>query len=732
MAFPTSLALLWHQHQPYYPDDVAGETLMPWVRLHGTKDYIGMALHIREVPEFRCTINLVPSLLVQLQRYVNGGSDRHLDVSRIAADSLSEEDVSYLLDHFFMANTETMVRPYPRYRELLQRRGAIKAESARHAATRFSASDLRDLQVWNNLTWIHELVFERDAELCAFRDKGRGWTESEKSWLLDRQRTILAEIIPLHRELSETGQVELTTTPFYHPILPLLWDKRSARQAMPGCDLPRHLDKYPEDVARHLRRAVEYHRELFGTQPRGMWPSEGSVSQEIVAAIADVGIEWIATDEEILLHSVDGQFSRDPQGYVNHPEKLYQPWRVEQQGRSLQMVFRDHALSDQIGFHYQRSDPHWAADDLLNRVAAIGHSVAARRPRSPALVPIILDGENCWEHYHDGGVKFLRRLYREAARRKELRPVRVSEHLDAHPATDRIPQLFAGSWIFHNFAIWIGHHEDRTAWDALHETRRFLQQSQETGRYPADRLQHAWTELDIAEGSDWFWWYGDDHSSELDALFDQLFRRHLENVYRVLGEAPPTSLARPIGGNKPRVLHTLPRGFLDVCVDGRQTSFFEWTGAGRFSAGSERGSMTLVSEGLVRELRFGFDRRTLYVRIDTNGDARSTLLGCDNLRVRFVEPQETELIVSGWNSPRTEFELRRDGVNAGLNHLQGAVQRVVEVAIPFESLRVRPGEPVSFFVEMFTGGQSVDRTPNEGTIDLSIPNGEFEALNWQA
>lgn len=729
---PISLALFWHQHQPYYPDDVSGETLMPWVRLHGTKDYIGMALHIREVPEFHCSINLVPSLLVQLQRYVDGGSDRHLDVSRQPADSLNEDDAVYLLDHFFMANTETMVRPFPRYRELLQRRGAIRQEHARQALPRFATADLRDLQVWNNLTWIHELVFERNADLRAFRQKGRGWSEGEKAWLLEQQRSLLAEIIPLHRELSETGQVELTTTPFYHPILPLLWDKRSARQAMPGCELPRHLDKYPEDVARHLQRAVQYHREVFGTSPRGMWPSEGSVSQEVIAAIADAGIEWIATDEEILIQSLDGTVTRDPHGFVNRPDKLYQPWRVEQQGQSLQMVFRDHGLSDQIGFHYQRSDPNWAADDLLQRVAAIGHAVAAREPHRTALVPIILDGENCWEHYPDGGVAFLRRLYRESVRRKEFRPVRVSEHLDAHPAVDRIPQLFAGSWIFHNFAIWIGHHEDRTAWDALHETRRFLKQAEQSGRYAAEQIERAWKELDIAEGSDWFWWYGDDHSSELDGLFDQLFRRHLENVYRLLGEAPPTALARPIGGHKPRVLHSQPREFLDVGIDGRQTSYFEWTGAGLYEAGSERGSMTMVSDGVVRQIRFGFNARSLFVRIDTAGEAVQALSDCDNLRVRFVEPQETELIVSGWRRGDVECVLHRQGAATGLNSLQAGVQRVIEIAVPFESLEVRPGEPLSFFVELFAGGQSVDRSPQEGTIDLRVPQANFESLHWQA
>lgn len=727
---PVSLAILWHQHQPYYPDDVAGDVLMPWVRLHGTKDYIGMALHLLEAPDFHCTINLVPSLLVQLQRYVEGGSDRHLDISRAPADSLPEDDAVYLLDHFFMANADSMIRPWARYRELLQQRGST-TEPASQALRRFSTGDLRDLQVWNNLTWIHELVFESDRELAAFRQKGRGWSEAEKNWLLDRQREILARVIPLHRQLMESGQVELTTTPFYHPILPLLWDKRCARQAMPGCELPRHLDRYPEDVARHLRRAVEQHREVFGVAPRGMWPSEGSVSQEIVAAIADVGIEWIATDEEILAASTEFFVSRDAQGHVNRPDKLYQPWRVEQDGRTLQIIFRDHALSDQIGFHYQRSDPIWAAEDLLQRVASIGHAVGQQSGR-PALVPIILDGENCWEHYPDGGVRFLRHLYREGARRKDIRPVRVCDHLDEHPAVDRIPQLFAGSWIFRNFAIWIGHAEDRAAWDALHETRRFLKSAEESGRYPANAIRRAWEELDIAEGSDWFWWYGDDHNSALDHVFDQLFRRHLENVYRVLGEAPPTSLARPIGGGQVRIHHTQPRGFLDVTVDGQRTSFFEWTGAGQYNCGNGRGSMALVSQGILRTILFGFNARELFVRIDTVGEAVSELKEADSLRIRFVEPPDTELIVSGWKTGAVQAEWRQQGTTTAVRGVKVAADRIVEAAIPFEAFPASPGKPLSFFVELFEHGQSIDRAPGEGTIDLSVPSPHFDEVHWQA
>ncbi len=729
---PVSLALFWHQHQPYYPDDVSGECLMPWVRLHGTKDYYGMAMHLLEVPEFHCTINLVPSLLVQILRYTeHGGSDRHLDVSRIPAGSLSETDAAYLLDYFFMANVDHMIRPHARYFELYQQRG-VHTDDATAALPRFSEQDLRDLQVWNNLTWFHPIAFENNPELQQFLEKGSGWTEDEKRWLLDQQMDLLRQIIPLHKQLSDRGQVELTTTPFYHPILPLLWDKKSARQAMPGCDLPKHLDSYREDAVTQLERAVSFHEQHFGEKPKGLWPSEGSVSQDIIAAIADVGIEWIATDEEILAHSTDGFVSRDPSGHLRHPEMLYRPWQVADGDKSLQMIFRDHGLSDLIGFHYQRSDPLAAAEDMLGRLQGISRAVEGHSAGRPALVPIILDGENCWEYYPDGGVKFLRHFYQQAASRSDINPVRVRDTLREFPATDHIKKLFAGSWISHNFAIWIGHHEDNTAWDRVHMARERLKAAAASGDYSPETLSKAWEELYIAEGSDWYWWYGDDHSSALDGLFDQLCRKHLQNVYTVLGEPVPSVLFQPITQAERRLIHTQPRRLSVVRVDGRRT-YFEWIDAGRYEPGSERGTMTLVSEGIIRELFFGFDHRRLFLRIDTHDKASDTFGPTDEVRVRFASPEGIELRISGFGGDDgLTAKFLRNKRKAGKAHVDAAVDDILEIGVAFESLRVVPSDPMHFFVEVLRDGKSLDRAPSEGSIEISVPTPDFEQLMWQA
>jgi alpha-amylase/alpha-mannosidase (GH57 family) len=740
-----ALAFLWHQHQPYYPDDVSGENPMPWVRLHGVKDYYGMALHLGEFPELRCTINLVPSLVRQLQAYAErGATDRFLLASRQAADGLSEADCLFLLENFFLADPEHMIRPYPRYFELHQRRGPDRAR-AREVLRRFHERDFRDLQVWFNLTWIHPLVFERDAELRSLRDKGRHYTEADKNWLLDKHLEILRAILPLHLQLAESGQVELTTSPFFHPILPLLFDKRLAREAMPEIKLPRHAGGYPEDAEVHVRRAVEEHSRVFGAAPRGVWPAEGAVCQAMLPLLAEHGFRWLATDEEILGHSTQGFISRDSRGHIRNPDRMYRPYRVVEGGRELAIVFRDHILSDLIGFHYQRGEPVASAEDFVTRVRSIGQVVEGT---GPALVSVILDGENCWEHYPGGGVTFLRTLYDRCLRTHDLRPVSLSAFLEQHPPRDTLPHLFAGSWIHHNFAIWIGHEEDNSAWDALHRAREHLRQRsadfQVTPGTPAvaggeatpprtdlaERVRRAWEEIYIAEGSDWFWWYGDEHSSAQVAVFDYLFRKHLQNVYLLLGDTPPPELSRPISRRGVRAVYTLPRSFLDVKIDGRRT-FFEWVSAGRYACQNERGAMALVASGPIKELYFGYNTRALLVRIDFDEWARPALAEFDVLRLGFAEPAGYQVLVgTGRDGRPVGARLVHDGAECEATGIDVGIDQIAEMAVPFERLGIKVGEPIQFWVELLEGRQSRDRAPREGTINLTCPSPDFEQIMW--
>ncbi len=743
-----ALAFVWHQHQPYYPDDVTGHNPMPWVRLHGVKDYYGMALHLLEFPEMRCTINLVPSLVLQLLQYTEEGrSDQFLDVSRRPADGLSEADAVFLLDHFFMANADTMILPYPRYAELYHRRG-LGRNPVRDVLRRFNDRDLRDLQVWFNLTWLHPLAFDRDADLRELREKGRNFTEDDKRVLLGKHLEILRAVLPLHRQLAQSGQVELTTTPYYHPILPLLLDKKLAREAMPDVKLPQYAAGYPDDAEFHVRTAVAQHARLFGAAPRGMWPAEGSVCQTMIPLLARHGVRWIATDEEVLGASVHGFVGRDGKGHVRNPDRMYRPYKVRQGEHELAVVFRDHALSDQIGFRYQHSSPQAAANDFVGSLHGIDQSIHSAEP---ALVSVILDGENCWEHYPGGGVAFLRALYERCTRTPGVRPMTVGQYLEQHPPQDTLPHLFAGSWISHNFAIWIGHEEDNTAWDALHRTREYLlskagpQPDKATKKEPeAGKLtlpssptlpvtlspaERAWRELYIAEGSDWFWWFGDDHSSAQDALFDYLFRKHLQNVYTLLGDEPPADLARPISRRGHRVQYTQPRALLDVHIDGRYT-FFEWLSAGHYCCHNERGTMAMAMKGPLHDVYFGFDLDRLLLRVDCDEPARDALSEFEVWRIGFMEPAGWEVRVEDPGRPAQRVRLFRDGEEAPGAGLAAGVERIAEVAIPFEALGVGVDQPVQFFVELLQDGQSRDRAPRQGTIHVARPSPDFERIMW--
>jgi alpha-amylase/alpha-mannosidase (GH57 family) len=727
-----ALAFFWHQHQPYYPDDISGENPMPWVRLHGAKDYWGMAMLLGETPELHATINLVPSLLKQILIYTEDGrEDEHLRISRLPADGLSEADMNYLMDNFFMVHPDNMIRPFQRYFDLYKKRG-LSIDSADHARKRFNKKDVIDLQCWSNLVWIHPLAFELDADLAEFRNKGRHWTEQEKTWLLSKQMDLLKQVIPLHRELQDRGQVELTTSPYYHPILPLLWDKRLARRAMPNVALPKHLEGYAEDGKEHVRRAVELHERLFGRKPRGLWPSEGSVCQPMIPAIAEAGIQWIAADEEILASATDGWVSRDNNGYLRNPEMLYRPWRVEEQGKSLQIVFRDHAMSDLIGFQYQRYSPEQAADDFIGRIEAIGNAAGRNMGHRPPMVNIILDGENCWEYYPNSGLEFLRGLYRRAAQHPRIKPVRVGDHLARYPAGDKLGNLFPGSWIQHNFGIWIGHPECNAAWDFLFETRRHLADVAAKKGKPPEKIALAWEELFIAEGSDWFWWFGDSHTSAQDSLFDRLFRKHLQNVYLLLDEVPPAELAKPIGQGQRHRPYSEPNGLLRVKVDGRRT-YFEWINAGHYACGGSRGTMNMTAAGLISDLYFGFDLERLLLRFDCRGGTfREQAAEIDDLRVRFHQPQGFILTVKNPSHKKPALELLRNDEPVTDPGLEAAADLLLELAVPFSALALKTDDRIQFHAELISGGRTVERVPHEGAIETGVPSPDYELIMWQA
>ncbi|MFH1421230.1 MAG: glycoside hydrolase family 57 protein, partial [Planctomycetota bacterium] len=628
-----SVAILWHQHQPLYRDPFSNEFLLPWVRLHGVKDYYGMAALLKEFPGVHANINLVPSLLMQLEAYCNGEVDKHFQVSKRDASALSFEEKIFILNNFFSTNHEKVIAPIKRYAKLLSKRGKSTGKTVRISLDDFSEQDIRDLQVWFNLVWFHPVTVEKDEFLLSLSKKGKGFTEEEKREVLDKQLDILKEVIPLHRELSEKGQVELTTTPFYHPITPILCNVNDAALGLPGAPLPNSFESAKEDADAQIAQAVKYHQQLFGVTPKGMWPSEGSVSEAVIPLVAKHGIEWLATDEEILAESLGAPIYPQKLGGISRAENLYAPYEIVKEGRKVRLVFRDHYLSDMVGFTYQSFNPEEAADNFMEHLHRIAQ--ATEQLHQNSLVTVILDGENAWESYENQGVAFLRNLYHRLESDSTIETVRVSDFLSNCDSVRPLKRLFPGSWIGHNFGIWIGEPTTNKAWDILGQTRKFLKNNQ--NNYSEEVIKSAWEEIYAAEGSDWFWWFSERHYTKDAPLFDNLFRAHLRKVYSLLSEAPPTILEEPISLVH-RVPFTEPHGLLEVKIDGRASSYFEWLNAGKYIRQRDGGVMEQVSEHIIKDFYFGFNLKNLLIRLDLSD--KIDKLSEASLSIHIIAPAE--------------------------------------------------------------------------------------------
>jgi alpha-amylase/alpha-mannosidase (GH57 family) len=681
------LALLWHMHQPYYEDLATGEHILPWVRLHAIKDYWGMVAMLEEFPGIRVTFNLVPSLIRQVQAFAEDRArDRHLEIGLKPAAGLTAEESRWMVANGFHAPYARMIGPYPRYAQLHAYRMERRA---------FTEDDIRDLQVWHKLAWMDPDLLINDARLSSLVEKDHGFSEDDKTRLRQVELDLLGRVVPAYRAASERSQVELATSPFYHPILPLLCDSDAHQQAHPGAPKPRHRFSRPADARLQIDRAIAFHESTFGSRPTGMWPSEGSVSDESVAMIAAAGLGWIATDEDILSRSL-----RTPM----RPDLLYRPYRIGERGPVA--LFRDHAMSDRIGFQYQTWDAGAAAADFVEHVRAAGRRFVEAGGGEVATVPVILDGENAWEYYDGGGRPFLRALYRALAEAPDIETVTMSEAA-AGPARS-LPSIFPGSWIHGDFYIWIGHRDDHRAWDQLSEARATF--DQRAGEVTPEARERALEELLIAEGSDWFWWYGDDHSSDHDADFDDLFRRHLRNAYAALDTAIPEDLfATNIStGAGPDRLE--PSGLLSISLDGEETSFLEWVGAAGPALTRPGGAMhEVAASALISEVLVGRSADAMCLRLKGSGLISKLADGSANLA----------LVIGGQDVRVLPIERSWLGVGT-----------IIEAAIPFARIG---GGDVEFAIQVRDRSDAVLETVPHGrhwTLVVAQP-GAAET-DWQA
>ena len=676
---------------------------MPWVRLHGVKDYLDMIEILGQYPKIKQTFNMVPSLLEQILEYADGSaSDPYLNVSRKKVSELTEKDKDWILDKFFQANPDYMIAPYKRYLELFK---------SRRAASEWNEAEWGDLQALFNLAWI-DPSFKKTGRLRDLSEKGSGYSEDDKLEILAFQKQIISQIIPRLREYKDSGQIEISTTPYFHPIMPLLFDTDIAAVGMPGVPLPSGGFRHPEDVDRQVAMAVELYADLFGDRPKGMWPSEGSVSEDIIPILKKHGIEWIATDEDILARSLDLPTRGEDKISLTSDGKLYKSYRFGGEAGEIRLFFRDRGLSDNIGFVYSRWDPEKAADDFISKLAGIRDNPGNG---SDAIVSVILDGENAWEYYKNDGHDFLNALYQRISAVDWLETTTFSGYLGINQKSEKLQRIFPGSWINHNFGVWIGHKEDNKAWELLAIARDELVAFERTNPdFDMERRKLAWREIYIAEGSDWCWWFGDDHVGPNNDDFDRLFRSHLANVYYMTDREPPPELFSPIRAGFVAGFQSSPIDYITPRIDGKISHYYEWSQAGYYDC-SKAGSSMHKSDRVVSGIYFGFDPKNLYIRIDP--EANTELFESVTLEIEFLKPLDKTV--------RFTLADKSTSDNLVLVH-----DDILEISLPIRIFGESVPQKIRFRIAVIHEGETLETWPPSESLLMEMPGAGSGAIPW--
>ena len=542
-----NVVICWHMHQPSYNDRLSGEYFLPWTYLHAIKDYVDMAAHLEAEPKAAAVVNFAPILLEQLDDYAQQISDYFLKGTKIKdailcalSSAVMPSDTSErvkLVSDCLKANKERLIDRYSNYQRLEQ----LAKWFLKYPDANLYINDqfLMDLLVWYHLAWLGETVRRSDIRIKSLIDKGNSYSLQDRRVLLEIIGNLISGVIPRYKALADSGRVELSTSPYAHPIVPLLLDLQSAKQAMPKCIMPK-LDNYPGGTERaqwHIHHGMEVFERYFGFRPKGCWPSEGSVSDDALKLFEQCGIRWVASGENVLRHSLHK--------LTEYAESEHDPKHCRAfclQGHSMASFYRDDGLSDLVGFTYST----WHADDAVANLTHHLENIAAAIKSEPDqyVVSIILDGENAWEHYPENGYYFLQALYKKLASHTRLNLTTFSQCLDQGVPLIPLPHIVAGSWVYGTFSTWIGDIDKNRAWDMLGEAKRCYDTVLSTARLSEQQRQSAEIQLAICEGSDWFWWFGDYNPSYTVSDFDHLFRLQLTNLYKILGETPPDYLSR--------------------------------------------------------------------------------------------------------------------------------------------------------------------------------------------
>lgn len=689
-----TLNFLWHMHQPDYRHPQDGMQIMPWVRLHAVKGYYDL-LHILErYDHARFTVNFSGILLEQIMLQLAGDRDYYEKLSAKPVEALSIDERNFMLRTFFSANRHTLIRPHQRFYELLAKKEhLVKVDEFDEATEKFTNQEIIDLAVWFNLAWIG-FAGQKRQDVRELILKGRDYNHSDQLSVLAVHRELLAKVLPGYKALADTGQIELSFTPYHHPILPLLFDLQGVGNRNDADPLPEF--KHAGDANEQILRGVQQYQRAFSRAPQGVWPAEGSVSDAALTAFAHAGLRWVATDQQNLPDK-----EQRPLGHAS-------PWNWERGGSQLAVFLRDTRLADNIGFEYATWNAALAGSHLVDMAIALGKQSGLAAP----VVTIALDGENPWEGYPDGGEGFLCALCERIAADQQTTCSTPSRILIG-ASFPRLDHILPGSWIGGNFNIWSRHAETRIAWRKLARARQDL-----ADVCTAKVQDH----LLAAEGSDWFWWYGDDFVSDFGAQFDELFRYHLIAAYESAKRKVPDDLFSPIHAERAMELAGEMEAIIAPVFDGRETTFFEWRGALKVKANHGQSAMARASAGRgIEALWYGFSTTALCVRLDLDDELVSSLRAAGGSVTICVSQGETELC------RRYDCPQGLRGINSDQDC---GFDTIIEMSLVLDDVQLKRNAVAFMWVEVAAASGQNERFPASGRIPLNIIGLDFTARNW--
>jgi len=667
-------------------------------------------------PQIKGTINFVPSLIQQLIEYEEDKlSDDFLDHTIIPAAKLNAKQKLFILTYFFMANYETMIKPFPKYWEFLIRRGLNPETTNMDEAIRFfTEQEYLDIQVFYNLTWFGFAAREEYPEINELLSQGGKFTEDNKNTVIELQKKILNSLLTALRNLKDSQQIELSTTPYFHPILPLLIDTRSAKRASPNISLP-HVLQAPELADYQIKKATKFMDNFVEKKVVGMWPSEGSVSPEIIPILARHNIGWVATDEAILYAS---KTSND------NKKNIYEPYIAQHEGSSIPIVFRNRELSDLIGFSYYRMTPDEAVEDFIKRINKIS---LREKDAKELLVTIILDGENPWEHYEESGKKFLLKLFNRIEHDK-IQTTCISDFILKNPPQKTIDKLHSGSWINANFNIWIGKPQKNKAWNYLKLT---LDEIEDKFNASNPDAQSAKDSFSAACGSDWFWWFDDDFSSQLKSEFDKIFRTHLKNAFTFLKRNIPLYLFDPIYEYDNNINSMLiPPAFIYPKIGGNTPTFFDWSNAVKINL-HQAGTSMGQSEQLFEAFYFGFNEQAFFLRIDPVDHKKGFLLKDNEMIILYIISENKE---NRFRLFKKDDEYHFIACEETSNlicdkeyKISYGLGKVLEISFPYKPLGVKINDQLTLIITIVKDGIETRRYSH---IKFIVPDENYELKMW--